>query len=152
MFDRADHMNGKMYRTPRKALRYHLFRIHQVSMGRPVVDTPAPSVSPGHSQMRDADTSPAEEAPLVKSTLSFLDSASSEPQVTREGQTVSFKLPLVGAVQCPDCPDTFTGKAWFSIKGSIIKHLRFKHHISCSPLIYPTFLLDMQRFHFIQTI
>ncbi|GIY90119.1 hypothetical protein CEXT_154221 [Caerostris extrusa] len=43
--------------------------------------------------------------------------ANDGPQVVREGQSVVFKLPLIGAVQCPDCLDSFTGKEWFLIKG-----------------------------------
>ncbi|GIY12443.1 retrovirus-related Pol polyprotein from type-1 retrotransposable element R2 [Caerostris extrusa] len=46
--------------------------------------------------------------------------------VVRDGQSFVFRLPLVGAVQCPDCLDLFTGNEWFSIKGSIAKHLKFK--------------------------
>ncbi|GIY62490.1 retrovirus-related Pol polyprotein from type-2 retrotransposable element R2DM [Caerostris darwini] len=111
-----------------KALKYHLFRLHQIPMGKPVIDIPSPSLSPGPSHVRNANaTSPAEETPLTNSPHSFGESAGTGPQVSRNGQTVTFRLPLVGADQCPDCFDTFSGKEWYSIKGSITKHLKFKH-------------------------
>ncbi|GIY12447.1 hypothetical protein CEXT_179221 [Caerostris extrusa] len=53
-------------------------------------------------------------------------------QVVRDGSNVMLKLPFVGAVQCPDCSDSFTGKEWFSIKGSIVKPLKFKHQLHIS--------------------
>ncbi|GIY82068.1 hypothetical protein CDAR_602881 [Caerostris darwini] len=86
-------------------------------------------LSPAPSQVRiNEDTSPTEVTPLAHCAPFFSEFTDSGPQVLREGQSVLFKLPFVGTVQCPDCTDTITGREWYSIKGSIIKHLRFKHH------------------------
>ncbi|GIY44238.1 retrovirus-related Pol polyprotein from type-1 retrotransposable element R2 [Caerostris darwini] len=114
----------------RKALKYHLFRVHQISIGRPEPSMPTFPVSSASSQVRlPDDASTAEVPPVTHCGPSSSGFSASDRHVIREGQSVVFKLPFVGAVQCPDCTDSFTGKEWFSIKGSIVKHLRFKHHI-----------------------
>ncbi|GIX97733.1 c2H2-type domain-containing protein [Caerostris darwini] len=114
----------------RKALKYHLFRVHQISIGRPEPSMPTLPVSSASSQVRLIDdASTAEVPPVSHCGPSSSGFSASDRHVFREGQSVTFKLPFVGAVQCPDCTDSFTGKEWFSIKGSIVKHLRFKHHI-----------------------
>ncbi|GIY13588.1 hypothetical protein CDAR_567241 [Caerostris darwini] len=60
----------------RKALRYHLFRIHQISMGRLEASKPTSSMSPAPSQVRNNEgTSPAEETSLANSAPSFFQSA-----------------------------------------------------------------------------
>ncbi|GIX76416.1 hypothetical protein CEXT_111171 [Caerostris extrusa] len=64
--------------------------------------------------------------------------------VVRDGPNVVLKLPFVGAVQCPECSDSFTGTNGSPSRGSIVKHLKFKHQLRISHLLFHTSALNVR--------
>ncbi|GIY29984.1 hypothetical protein CEXT_13761 [Caerostris extrusa] len=101
------------------------FRAHK----QPISKSPIKPASSSSSHAADASYSvPTLPGSTSPATIVNPD----EPQIIRGDTSVTFNLPLFGAVQCPDCTKTYTGKEWYSMKGSVIKHLKFKHKITIS--------------------
>ncbi|GIX97727.1 retrovirus-related Pol polyprotein from type-1 retrotransposable element R2 [Caerostris darwini] len=94
----------------RKALKYHLFRLHGQPMRKPSQQQ-APSSSP---QAQSSPTPPVSTFPLV-----------------REGDTLLFDFPLTGSVTCTEagCFRQFATKTWSSAVWSVKKHLRLFRNI-----------------------
>ncbi|GIY31136.1 retrovirus-related Pol polyprotein from type-2 retrotransposable element R2DM [Caerostris darwini] len=105
-----------------KALRYHLFRLHQVPIGKPDSSRAAFSSPPALSQ-----TSPGNAVAVSgpAGVSSPTHPANSFPLV-REGDTLLVDFPLTGSVTCTEagCSRQFVAKTW-----SVKKHLRFFHNI-----------------------
>ncbi|GIY55747.1 hypothetical protein CDAR_87491 [Caerostris darwini] len=100
----------------RKALRYHLFRVHRVPMGRREVRRPSlplPAVSP------------AQETDLP------ISSGHGPFPLLRDGNSLFVDFPICGEVFCPeqDCSSSFVCKTWSSVVWSVKKHLRTHHNI-----------------------
>ncbi|GIY24077.1 hypothetical protein CDAR_617721 [Caerostris darwini] len=91
----------------RKALKYHLFRLHGQPM-RKRSQQQASSSLQAHSM-----TPPAEPTHPASS-------------VQRLEAQISMSLPIQGKIVCPEqgCEASFVSKQWTSMKGSLIKHLR----------------------------
>ncbi|GIY77564.1 retrovirus-related Pol polyprotein from type-1 retrotransposable element R2 [Caerostris extrusa] len=94
-------------------------------MGRQDGSKPAAPLSHSPPQVMQTGAS----SPTVVTDSDVGQSDASAVQAVRDASNLILTLPFVGAVRCPDCSDSFTGKEWFSIKGSIIKHLKFKHDL-----------------------
>ncbi|GIX97741.1 retrovirus-related Pol polyprotein from type-1 retrotransposable element R2 [Caerostris darwini] len=98
----------------RKALRYHLFRLH----GQPMQKTSKHSQSTTSFHAQDS-TSP-------------VSANSTTPSVVRQDATLELSFPINGKIACPEigCSASFVSGVWNTMKGSLIKHLRFVHRIS----------------------
>ncbi|GIY87961.1 retrovirus-related Pol polyprotein from type-2 retrotransposable element R2DM, partial [Caerostris darwini] len=98
----------------RKALRYHLFRLHQIPMGR--------------LEARRAASPAPSAANLLTSTSSTSPTSGPFPLV-REDDTLFVDFPLRGEVVCPEpgCVHSFVCKSWSSAVWSAKKHLRIHH-------------------------
>ncbi|GIY24083.1 hypothetical protein CDAR_617771 [Caerostris darwini] len=90
----------------RKALKYHLFRLH----GQPMRKASQQQTSSSSPQAQSA--TPAEPAHLVSS-------------VQRLDAQISMSFPIQGKIVCPErgCEASFVSKHWTSMKGSLLKHL-----------------------------
>ncbi|GIY24080.1 retrovirus-related Pol polyprotein from type-2 retrotransposable element R2DM [Caerostris darwini] len=98
----------------RKALKYHLFRLH----GQP---------------MRKASQQPHSFTPSQDQGSTSLASAiSTSPPVVRHDAKIELTFPINGKIACPEsgCNASFVSSMWNTMKGSLIKHLRFVHRIS----------------------
>ncbi|GIY27770.1 retrovirus-related Pol polyprotein from type-2 retrotransposable element R2DM, partial [Caerostris darwini] len=111
----------------KKALRYHLFRLHQVPFGRPDSSKAVSSSSSAIPQVLPG-RAVAVASPVGVPSPSH--SASSFPLV-REGVTLLVDFPLTGAVTCTeaDCSRQFLAKTWSSAVWSVKKHLRVFHNL-----------------------
>ncbi|GIX94483.1 retrovirus-related Pol polyprotein from type-1 retrotransposable element R2, partial [Caerostris darwini] len=111
----------------KKALRYHLFRLHQVPIGRPDSSKAVPSSSSAIPQVLPGRAA-AVSSPVGVPSPSH--PASSFPLV-REGDTLLVDFPLTGAVTCTeaDCSRQFIAKTWSSAVWSVKKHLRVFHNL-----------------------
>ncbi|GIY32327.1 retrovirus-related Pol polyprotein from type-1 retrotransposable element R2 [Caerostris darwini] len=111
----------------RKALKYHLFRIHRQPMKKasqqmhPSQDQTA--ISPNH----DASTHHDSSSPNLPKI-----SVHPTSPINRQDARLSISFPIIGKLSCPEegCAATFVSRSWTSMKGSVIKHLRFVHHFS----------------------
>ncbi|GIY62516.1 hypothetical protein CDAR_495341 [Caerostris darwini] len=98
----------------KKALKYHLFRLH----GQPMKKPSKPSLSTTSSQDQ-VSTSPA-------------TAISTSPSVVRHDVKIALSFPINGNIACPEtgCNASFVSREWTCMKGLLIKHLRFAHRIS----------------------
>ncbi|GIY13582.1 retrovirus-related Pol polyprotein from type-1 retrotransposable element R2 [Caerostris darwini] len=98
----------------RKALKYHLFRLY----GQPMRKASQHQASSSSPQAQSA-TPPAETAHLASS-------------VQRLDAQISMSFPIQGKIVCPErgCEASFVSKHWTSMKGSLLRHLRFVYRIS----------------------
>ncbi|GIX97053.1 hypothetical protein CEXT_488601 [Caerostris extrusa] len=78
-----------------------------ISMGRPDASRPTAPLSHGPSQVTHTGGS----SPTVATASDIGHSADSEMQAIRDASNLVLTLPFVGAVRCPDCSDSFTGKS-----------------------------------------
>ncbi|GIY31154.1 hypothetical protein CDAR_36271 [Caerostris darwini] len=111
----------------RKALKYHLFRIPRQPMKKA-----SQQIHP--SQDRTV-ISPNHDASIYHDSSSLnLPNISDHPTspVNRQDARLSISFPIIGKLSCPEegCAATFVSRSWTSMKGSLIKHLRFVHHVS----------------------
>ncbi|GIY31133.1 retrovirus-related Pol polyprotein from type-2 retrotransposable element R2DM [Caerostris darwini] len=97
----------------RKALKYHLFRIHHQPMKK------ASQPQQHQRTQQDQDT-----VPLSPTVSTF--------PLVREGDTLLVDFPITGDVSCPElrCGRKFVCKSWSSVVWSVKKHLRIFHHLS----------------------
>ncbi|GIY13577.1 hypothetical protein CDAR_567151 [Caerostris darwini] len=108
----------------RKALKYHLFRIHQVPMGKPEAHRPASSTSPEHSPLSATVV-------LGPTSVSSPSPPVSTFPLVREGDTLLIDFPITGDVTCPElsCGRKFVCKSWSSVVWSVKKHLRIFYNL-----------------------
>ncbi|GIX68893.1 retrovirus-related Pol polyprotein from type-1 retrotransposable element R2 [Caerostris darwini] len=104
----------------RKALKYHLFRLHGQPMRKKSQQQASSSSLQAHSM-----TPPA--GPIHPAS-----------SVQRLDAQISMSLPIQGKVVCPEqgCEASFVSKQWTSMKGSLIKHLRFVHRVSIATCLF----------------
>ncbi|GIY63746.1 retrovirus-related Pol polyprotein from type-1 retrotransposable element R2 [Caerostris darwini] len=98
----------------KKALRYHLFRLHQIPMGRLEARRAASPVPPAANPLTSTSSSAPTSGPFP---------------LVREDDTLFVDFPLRGEVVCPEpgCAHSFVCKSWSSAVWSAKKHLRIHH-------------------------
>ncbi|GIY95357.1 retrovirus-related Pol polyprotein from type-1 retrotransposable element R2, partial [Caerostris extrusa] len=104
----------------RKALKYHLFRIH-----RQPTRKASQQLHPTNSPQDQVPTSPVSALPLASA-------------ISRQDAKIELSFPIHGKIACPEsgCNATFVSRVWNSMKGSLIKHLRFVHRVSIATCVF----------------
>ncbi|GIY31153.1 retrovirus-related Pol polyprotein from type-1 retrotransposable element R2 [Caerostris darwini] len=107
----------------RKALKYHLFRIHHQPMKK--------ASQQRHPSQDRIGSSPIHNTSISHDSSSLISDHLTSP-VNRQDAGLSISFPIIGKLSCPEegCTATFVSRSWTSMKGSLIKHLRFVHHVS----------------------
>ncbi|GIZ00480.1 retrovirus-related Pol polyprotein from type-1 retrotransposable element R2 [Caerostris extrusa] len=127
----------------KKALKYHNFRVHKVPMGKtqPSVDRqnakkPAASLLPSPSPALQTSVSHSDPSHQVRVTTSPVSAL--PPAISRHDAQISLTFPIHGNIACPEsgCTATFVSRVWNSMKGSLIKHLRFVHRVSIATCVF----------------
>ncbi|GIY82504.1 hypothetical protein CEXT_352221 [Caerostris extrusa] len=91
----------------KKALRYHLFRIHQISMGRPDASRPTAPLSPGPPQVTHTGGS----SPTAATASDIGHSADSELQAIRDASNWCLRFPLLELFVAPTALTPLRGKS-----------------------------------------
>ncbi|CAL1300443.1 unnamed protein product [Larinioides sclopetarius] len=118
----------KVIKKNKKALTIHRFREHKIPIPKKNI---ASSQVPGPSNINTTTIPPSSNLPDSPPLRPGSSPNSAPPRSCIIGDSLHLVFPLYTPSACPinGCSFSSKTKDWFSIKGSIVRHLRTSHHL-----------------------